>query len=718
MGLDVPAWPSRPGPPPTRGRPGAVAEGVYSGGTLADEAMLIAAAGARRHPLEHPAEARARPRRPTSVAAEGHVVIDFGDDALTVGRAHPMIDPTLRLRGDRGEAARRAGPAVLLLDVVLGYGADPDPPPRWSRRSDRRRDGRRSAGRRRRAGRHRGRPAGLVRQADALRRGRRRRASRPTPPPRALRPRPASRDHRGVSAEWTARRAAGRRRRRRRRLLRRAARAGRRRHDVDWRPPGFGTAEDLAALALRIRAAAAANRTAVERVLAAGSGWSTSGRPGRCSAWRPGMLLHAGPPLDLGPRLGPAARRAASARCCSRGWRRPPTRPPRALAAGARSRSTRATTTARSGPMAGVTQPVDVDVVARGPGARRPGVLLLNEGLGKVLRYGAYGPRCIERLRWMPDVLGPVLSQAVRWRGDASGGVDVKAILAQMLQMGDEGHNRNRAGSLMALRELLPVDRRRSTRRRPTSPRAAVHRRQRALLPQPRHADGEARDGRRPRRARLDDGHRDGPQRHRVRHPDRRHRRPLVHRPGEHPGRAVPRRLRPGRRQPRHRRLRDHGDLRRRRLLDGGGARRSCGSSAAPCRDALATTERMYQLTLAENPAMAIPIMGFRGLADRASTSSRSPAPAGCRRSTPAWPGGWPAPARSAPGWCSRPSRCFEKALPRSPSGPRRWREARRGTRQPARPTSPRCRRRTRHVRPVATAPAPTRPASTGASQP
>jgi hypothetical protein len=77
----------------------------------------------------------------------------------------------------------------------------------------------------------------------------------------------------------------------------------------------------------------------------------------------------------------------------------------------------------------------------------------LNEGLGKVLRYGAYGPEVVERLRWMSAVLGPLLQTAVR----ATGPVDVKAIATQMLQMGDEGHNRNRAGTLMLLRELLPA---------------------------------------------------------------------------------------------------------------------------------------------------------------------------------------------------------------------------------------------------------------------
>jgi hypothetical protein len=77
----------------------------------------------------------------------------------------------------------------------------------------------------------------------------------------------------------------------------------------------------------------------------------------------------------------------------------------------------------------------------------------LNEGLGKVLRYGAYSAEVIERLSWMSAVLGPLLQAAVRRHGP----VDVTAILTQMVQMGDEAHNRNRAGTLMLLRDLLPA---------------------------------------------------------------------------------------------------------------------------------------------------------------------------------------------------------------------------------------------------------------------
>src|SRR5262249_3701661 len=76
----------------------------------------------------------------------------------------------------------------------------------------------------------------------------------------------------------------------------------------------------------------------------------------------------------------------------------------------------------------------------------------LNEGLGAVLRYGAYGPEVLDRLRWMSAVLGPALQAAVR----AHGPLDGKALIGQMVQMGDAGHNRHRARTPMLLRDLFP----------------------------------------------------------------------------------------------------------------------------------------------------------------------------------------------------------------------------------------------------------------------
>jgi FdrA protein len=122
MGVAVPEWPSRAAA--LQAPPGAVLKGFYAGGTLADEAMLLAA------PVLGDVRSNI-PLRPeldlgTDLSAPGHVVVDFGDDALTVGRAHPMIDPTLRLEA-LARVAASGEAAVVLMDVVLGHGADPDP---------------------------------------------------------------------------------------------------------------------------------------------------------------------------------------------------------------------------------------------------------------------------------------------------------------------------------------------------------------------------------------------------------------------------------------------------------------------------------------------------------------------------------------------------------------------------------------------------------------
>jgi len=77
----------------------------------------------------------------------------------------------------------------------------------------------------------------------------------------------------------------------------------------------------------------------------------------------------------------------------------------------------------------------------------------LNEGYGKVLRYGAYSEEVIKKLHWMNDVLGSALADAL----NRSNGIDLRALIAEALHMGDEGHNRNKAGSLIFLKLLSPL---------------------------------------------------------------------------------------------------------------------------------------------------------------------------------------------------------------------------------------------------------------------
>ena len=78
----------------------------------------------------------------------------------------------------------------------------------------------------------------------------------------------------------------------------------------------------------------------------------------------------------------------------------------------------------------------------------------MNEGLGKVLRFGAFAPEVIEKLKWMETVLYPTLDKALRSIED---GVDIKSLIAQALYMGDECHNRNKAGTSLFLRAIGPA---------------------------------------------------------------------------------------------------------------------------------------------------------------------------------------------------------------------------------------------------------------------
>ncbi len=104
------------------------------------------------------------------------------------------------------------------------------------------------------------------------------------------------------------------------------------------------------------------------------------------------------------------------------------------------------------GPMAGVTSPsMSVYVIENATHGNRA-FSNLNEGYGKVLRYGAFDEEVQQRLRWMEEVMAPVLKKAI----EASGGIDIKALLSEALHMGDEGHNRNKAGSILYLKALAP----------------------------------------------------------------------------------------------------------------------------------------------------------------------------------------------------------------------------------------------------------------------
>lgn len=105
------------------------------------------------------------------------------------------------------------------------------------------------------------------------------------------------------------------------------------------------------------------------------------------------------------------------------------------------------------GPMGGITSPNMAVFVVKNMTDGNEAYCTMNEGIGKVLRFGAYSEEVVDRLRWMRDILGPTLGKAIR----KLGGIAVNPLIAKAIAMGDEFHQRNIAASLAFLKEVAPT---------------------------------------------------------------------------------------------------------------------------------------------------------------------------------------------------------------------------------------------------------------------
>jgi len=195
-----------------------------------------------------------------------------------------------------------------------------------------------------------------------------------------------------------------------------------------------------------------ANKTAVDRMMSARPllrevATARDVIPGM----RDGLILHAGPPIEWERMSGPLRGAVIGA----------------LLFEGLAADEAEATSLVENGeidfepchhhqtvgPMAGVTSASMAVYVVENVTHGNLAFSNLNEGYGKVLRYGAYAPEVLQKLRWMNEVLAPVLAAALAARDE----LDLRALLAEALHMGDEGHNRNKAGSLLFLKLLSPA---------------------------------------------------------------------------------------------------------------------------------------------------------------------------------------------------------------------------------------------------------------------
>ncbi|MFZ5823671.1 MAG: DUF1116 domain-containing protein [Bacillota bacterium] len=221
---------------------------------------------------------------------------------------------------------------------------------------------------------------------------------------------------------------------------------------LDWQPPAGGDPALITALErLSDPRVEAANQQAMEIIL---TGHPVMVDIGTAGELIPGMtrqtILHAGPPNRWETMSGPQ-RGAVIGALLLEGLAATPEEA-EALAGSGEIRFRPNNDVGAVGPMAGVTSWSTALFVVENRTHGNRAFCNLNEGYGKVLRMGAYAPDVLERLRWINTELADALRSALR----AMGGLDLRALIAQALHMGDECHNRNKASGALFLREMAP----------------------------------------------------------------------------------------------------------------------------------------------------------------------------------------------------------------------------------------------------------------------
>lgn len=162
-------------------------------------------------------------------------------------------------------------------------------------------------------------------------------------------------------------------------------------------------------------------------------------------------LLHAGPPIVWDDMTGPMQGACIGA-CLFEGWAKNEDDAV-ALLKNGKVEFIPCHSVSAVGPMGGITSANMPVVVVENITQGNRAYCNLNEGIGKVMRFGAYGEDVQARHRWMRDSLGPALNEALQLFDK---GIDLTALMAQAITMGDEFHQRNIAASALLLRTLSP----------------------------------------------------------------------------------------------------------------------------------------------------------------------------------------------------------------------------------------------------------------------
>lgn len=223
---------------------------------------------------------------------------------------------------------------------------------------------------------------------------------------------------------------------------------------IEWAPPADGDRAVGRALARLVNhpAVEAANGKAFAAYLAAQpvlDGVAIAGEA--IPALRQRLILHSGPPIEWARMCGPM-RGAVIGALMFEGWADDAESARRLVERGEIAFAP-CHQHAAVGPMAGIISPSMPVWVIREAVSGRLAFSNFNEGLGKVLRYGANSPEVIRRLRWLSSTLFRVLAATMA----ETGSIEIKPLIAQALHMGDECHNRNTAATALLIKRLMPA---------------------------------------------------------------------------------------------------------------------------------------------------------------------------------------------------------------------------------------------------------------------
>lgn len=450
--------------------------GLYSGGTLANEAAFLLRQALELSDTEE--------KTGYVIASKTCDILDLGDDFYTKGKPHPMMDSEVRKKKMEELTAEISDPVIVLMDVVLGYGAEGDPASELAKSIRKVREAK--AGRREQViflvnllGAKQD-PQDLEKQAECLRAagayvyegnvkavkavlalmGRQLpvmgkigeepeeavRLPKPSRQMMELLRRPCGVINIGLKG------------------FAKDLEHGRQQAvHFDWRPVAGGDRNLKRAIDFlneyRFREGPyqtieEANQAVLDRITA-GAPCLVDVIPAYLAtdAFGDGkLLLHAGPPMKWEDMSHPMQGSCVGALLFEE-WANTEEEAWEMLAKG-EVKFLPCHHAGFVGPMGGITSPHMPVLKVQNLAGGNYAYCTMNEGIGQVLRFGAYGPKVVERLRFMRDILGPALSKALR---GLENGLNVNVMVARAIAMGDEFHQRNIAASLVFLKEVAPL---------------------------------------------------------------------------------------------------------------------------------------------------------------------------------------------------------------------------------------------------------------------